>query len=91
MVIDYPFIHIDTVIISIPDVYEIERQLKDIELITRFGEYSRKVIHQLGKIVTVRKFKLFEGRYQPMEYPEVREFVKTVQKHDRQYYVFVKK
>lgn len=89
VVIKYPYSQFDTLFYKFPDAYHIEKGLKDVELSTEFGTYMRKVEVNEEGFRYIRKFVIRKGKYAPEKYAPFREFIREVQKYDRQKVVVV--
>ena len=84
---------IDTLEVSFPEGFMPEASLSDVLFDSDFGAYER-IINKSdseNKYLLIRKFSLKAGEYQKEDYQEFREFVRSVQKHDRQRMVLLNK
>lgn len=92
ILIKYAYSHTDSLTITPPEHFHLENNLNDHELNTPYGTYSRQVIeNKEGKFLYIRRFVLKKGVYPAEDFPQFREFVRNVQKFDRQKLVFVNK
>ncbi len=93
LIIKYPYMQIDTLEVSFPEGFMPEASLSDVLFDSDFGAYER-IINKSdseNKYLLIRKFSLKAGEYQKEDYQEFREFVRSVQKHDRQRMVLLNK
>ena len=72
----------DHFIITIPNGYEIESIPENIEIKSKFGEYSIQIIVEGEKISYSRKLIINKGSYPKSDYQEYRNFRKDVSKKD---------
>ncbi|HEY8397639.1 MAG TPA: DUF3857 domain-containing protein [Flavihumibacter sp.] len=80
----------DTVRITIPDGYTIERGLKEINLETPFGIYKASAVIEGNTLVYTRRLELSKGRFPAKAYPELRAFYEKMYQGDRTKMVLVK-
>lgn len=80
----------DTVRITIPDGYVVERGIKDADLTTPFGIYKASAIMEGNTLVYTRHLELSRGRYPATVYPELRSFYEKMYTTDRAKMVLVK-
>ena len=88
------FTDMDSIIITIPEGYQIEGVPSNKEFKSEFGSYSRKVIPTSSsskEIVCIRKVICYRDSYPKDKYQKYYDFAKKVKKSDRQSFVFVKK
>lgn len=89
--VKYPFTQRDSIQVIFPEFYHPERKLKDVSVETKFGTYTRKVIPNDKGYLFIREFQFQSGTYPPEEYEPFRNFLKSVQKYDREKYVMINK
>lgn len=87
----YPYQQIDSIHFAIEPMYFVESIQEDKIIESKFGKYSSTIsVNEAGFLYT-RKFTLKQGEYEPAEYQEFYDFIKEVQKVDRQKIVYSKK
>ena len=91
LVIKYPFTQTDTVFIKLPAKLAPENLPKDTQTSTKFGTFDLKVNASEDGIELIRQFQLNQGSYSTAEYADFREFIRAVQKSDRQKIVMLDK
>lgn len=91
MEIRYPYTQIDTVQVTFDQFFHPERPISDNTIKSDFGEYSVKVIRKENNYTFIRTFTLHKGQYNPSIYPQLKEFIESVQKSDRQKLVMINK
>lgn len=87
--IKYPYSHIDSIEVHFPEGYEFENSLKNEELISEFGSYTRTYSFNEGKHIFIRKFIFNKGLYESSSYDEFRSFINKVQSLDGQKVVLI--
>lgn len=87
--IRYPYSQIDTIYYNFPDAYHVEKSLEDVEINNKYGSFSRKIEVNENGIKYIRRFVIKKGKYSPEEYSKFKEFIRDVQKFDRQQLVMV--
>lgn len=90
--IEYPysFQDIDTVQITIPSGFSGEAIPKDVDIKTKFGEYSIKFVMGTNSISVYRKYERNAGYFPASDYPEYAKFHNDMYKADRSQVVLVK-
>ncbi len=83
-------IEYDTVQLSIPEGYKIERSIKDTELKTPFGRYEVTVQLKGSTLVYTRKLELSRGRFPAKSYNDLLQFYEKMYVADRAKLVLVK-
>nr|MCU0386733.1 hypothetical protein [Flavihumibacter sp.] len=83
-------IEIDTVRISLPEGYKIERDLKVNQLNTPFGSYEVSTQIQNNTVLYIRRMELNKGRFPAKMYNELLLFYEKIYNADRAKLVFVK-
>ena len=91
MEIRYPYTQIDTVEVTFDQFFHPERPISDNTIESDFGNYSVKVIRKENNYTFIRTFTLHKGQYSPSIYPQLKEFIESVQKSDRQKLVMINK
>lgn len=86
----YEFHNEDDVEIEIPEGYKVEAPLKDFEIKTKYGTYSRSAKVEGNKIIYKRIREGFAGRFPVSEQKEIIRFLDDVYKADRGGLVLVK-
>ena len=89
--IKYAYTQLDTTLIKLPAKYAPENLPKEASISNKFGSFSLKVNPSADGIQLIREFKINEGIYTTEEYGEFRDFIRSVQKSDRQKIVMVDK
>ena len=83
--------HIDSVEIEIPKGYEIESAPQPLNLETKFGKYSNKIIFIDNKIFYYRTQEQYSGTFPAKDYADLVKYYDSIYKADRNKIVFVKK
>ena len=83
--------HIDSVEIEIPKGYEIESAPQSLNLETKFGKYSNKIIFIDNKIFYYRTQEQYSGTFPAKDYADLVKYYDSIYKADRNKIVFVKK
>ncbi|MFM8740898.1 MAG: transglutaminase-like domain-containing protein, partial [Cytophagales bacterium] len=86
-----PYIDIDSITYSIPDVLYPELTPQPIKISSRFGEYESMVKFDQGKLTYVRRLKMNSGEFPAESYNELIDFYKTINKADNLKLVFLNK
>lgn len=81
----------DTLIYKIPGNYQYESIPASTNVNSRFGTYSFTVSATGNEIICIRKFSILEGRYNPLDYKELYEFILSVSKADNTKVILTKK
>ncbi|WP_421894219.1 DUF3857 domain-containing protein [Marinoscillum sp.] len=89
--IRYGYTQIDTLNVTFPEVYFPENTPQDIQLNTSFGSYERTIIQDQNQFKIIRKCVIQNGTYPPSSYESLREFIRGVQKLDREKIVMLNK
>jgi len=89
--IKYEYQDIDTVTFHLPAGYEAESVPQSINIDTKFGKFSSKVILEGNKLVYFRDFQQYSGVYAAAEYKDLANFYESIYKADRARVVLVKK
>lgn len=90
IVIGFAFTDIDTAEIKIPAGYTPESMPQDVTIESRFGKYHCAVKLAGDRIVYVRRYEHFSGRYPAKDYADLAKFYESVYKADRNKVVLVK-
>ncbi|MFT3903451.1 MAG: DUF3857 domain-containing protein [Niabella sp.] len=90
IVYSYPFIHTDTVNITLPDGYKIESMPKPFSVSNKFGKYDISYNIDGAKVKMVRTYERNNGRFPASDYPAYVEFNNSIYKSDNARIVFVK-
>ncbi len=91
IVLDHPFIHIDSVSIKLAGSYSIESLPKDVNLKTAYGDYSISFKYQDNTVFCVRRFQQNEARFAASQYANFGNFINSINKADKSKIVFIKK
>ena len=86
----YPYIHSDTIRISLPEGYKAESEPTGRELETIFGYYKTCCVPEGDQLVFIREFHLKSGKYPAASYPEFRDFLLRIAQYDREKTVFAR-
>lgn len=78
----FPVYETDTIVYNLPAAYEMKTQPDSMVLASKFGDYEQKFYVSNGKILVIKKFELFPGRYSLEQYPEYYKFIQTVRVMD---------
>ncbi|MEA1896063.1 MAG: hypothetical protein U9N53_00205, partial [Bacteroidota bacterium] len=89
VVLNFPFIDIDSIRFILPEGYEIESSPENFEFKTRFGEYTASVEVSGRNVLYVRKRKKNKGVFPADSYDEFRAFYKKISKADKTKLVLV--
>lgn len=88
--IRYPYIQTDSISVEVPEEFELESGLKEIDLSNAFGSYHHSMRYEDNEYHITRRFQLNDGIYPPNSYEEFKEFITQVQKSDKKTIVFRK-
>ncbi|HMP98875.1 MAG TPA: DUF3857 domain-containing protein [Cyclobacteriaceae bacterium] len=91
IVITKPYTLIDTIRYYIPETIHPEHLPENINLKSRFGEYSVNYIPDQGSLLYIRKLRVFNGEYQPETYQEYYDFFREINRQDNSKVVFLTK
>ncbi|MCA4898702.1 MAG: DUF3857 domain-containing transglutaminase family protein [Cytophagales bacterium] len=86
-----PYIDLDSITYSIPDVLYPEFTPQPTKVTSRFGEYESLVKFDQGKLIYVRRLKMNSGEFPAESYNELIDFYKTINKADNLKLVFLNK
>lgn len=86
-----PYIDLDSITYSIPDVLYPEFTPQPTKVTSRFGEYESSVKFDQGKLIYVRRLKMNSGEFPAESYNELIDFYKTINKADNLKLVFLNK
>ncbi|MFM8742827.1 MAG: hypothetical protein ACKODM_05800, partial [Cytophagales bacterium] len=86
-----PYIDLDSITYSIPDVLYPEFTPQPTKVTSRFGEYESSVKFDQGKLIYVRRLKMNSGEFSAESYNELIDFYKTINKADNLKLVFLNK
>jgi hypothetical protein len=89
--ITMPYIDLDSITYSIPDVLYPEFTPQPTKVSSRFGEYESSVKFDQGKLIYVRRLKMNSGEFPAESYNELIDFYKTINKADNLKLVFLNK
>lgn len=84
-------VYFDSVLISLPENYNLEYVPNDINLTTRFGSYQLKVTEKDKLVIAERKLIVNKGTFPKASYPEFVEFYQAIQKNDNSKVILKKK
>lgn len=85
------YLDLDTIVFHFPENLYPEFLPQPSKIISRFGEYETKYEFNEGKLVYIRKMKVWKGSFPKESYPELVEFYKKVNKADNIKLVFLNK
>ena len=81
----YSFLDIDSVTVTLPVGYVVENRPKDLRIEAPFGEFEFKVsVLSSNQLLFLRKVKLQGGKYPKEVYKEWIDFVKAINRADKQ-------
>lgn len=80
----------DTVEITIPDGYAIERSSANTDLTTPFGTYKIEARLEVNKLIYIRKLELSKGKFPASSYAALQQFYEKIYNADRMKWVLVK-
>jgi hypothetical protein len=83
VVINVPFIDIDTIEYNLSSKYFVEYLPENNYFKSEFGEYKAEFIPADGKLIYIRTFKFNKGRYPKEKYKDFSEFLRKVKTADR--------
>ena len=84
------FQQIDTLNYQLPENFSIERKLKDYQIETEFGSYTRTSIFINDRVQVLRHLTFKKGMYSKSRYEEFKDFLNSVLKMDKEKMVLVK-
>jgi len=82
--------NMDTIEYSVPPDYQPEHIPDSVHLKSVFGEYSARTFLKEGKLVYIRSYAIFKGRYPATTYNELIDFCKKIAKADREKAIFIR-
>lgn len=88
--VKWPVNEVDTVNITIPTGYKVDKLPASISMDTEFGTYSAKVVAIENKLQYIRQFSVYQGQYKTEKYTEIVNFFDKVVTSDAMKAVFVK-
>ena len=80
----------DTIVYSVPSGYQPEHIPDSVHLKSVFGEYSARTFLKEGKLVYIRSYAIFKGRYPATAYNDLIDFCKKIAKADREKAIFIR-
>lgn len=83
-------IEIDSIQITLPEGYKIERDIKMAPLVTPFGKYEVSTTMQGNKLLYIRKLELIKGKFPAKSYNDLLVFYEKLYNTDRAKLVLVK-
>lgn len=86
-----PYIDVDSITYSIPDVLYPEFTPQPTKVTSRFGDYESSVKFDQGKLTYVRKLRMNSGEFPAESYNELIDFYKAINKADNLKLVFLHK
>jgi hypothetical protein len=89
--VEYAYRDVDTVLIQIPEGYEVEAMPAPVSLKTKYGNYSSTTKLDGNKLQYIRVLEQFSVRAPASEYAAYAKFVADIYKSDRSRVVLVKK
>jgi len=91
IVLRTPYLDIDTIEYTIPEIIYPEFVPEPVKIKSRFGEYEASYQLDQGKVIYIRRIKMNKGEFPAESYTEFQEFYKNVNKADQAKIVFVNK
>jgi len=91
IVLRTPYLDIDTIEYTIPEIIYPEFVPEPVKIKSRFGEYEASYQLDQGKVIYIRRIKMNKGEFPAESYTEFQEFYKNVSKADQAKIVFVNK
>jgi hypothetical protein len=88
---NYPFLNIDSVLIKIPNGFELEAMPKDQTIEYPFAKYSTQFYSNADTVSHTRHFEIKEKLIPVEKYKDYLEFIQSVIKSDKATFVFKKK
>ncbi|MEJ7911711.1 MAG: DUF3857 domain-containing protein [Chitinophagaceae bacterium] len=88
---EYAYRDVDSVLIEVPDGYELEAIAPPMSLKTKFGTYSCSTKLEGNKVTYIRIQEQFAGRYPAKDYADLARYYSDIFKSDRSRLVLVKK
>ncbi len=85
------YLDLDTVIFHFPENLYPEFLPAPVKIATRFGEYETKYQFDEGKLIYIRRMKVWKGTFPKETYNELVDFYKNVSKSDNTKVVFLNK
>lgn len=86
-----PYIDIDSITYSVPEVLYPEFTPPPAKVSSRFGEYESTVRYDQGRLTYVRRLKMNSGEFPAESYDELIDFYKAINKADNLKVVFLNK
>lgn len=80
----------DSIVIDIPYLYHLEKNIRVINKTSKFGSYSCHCNVIKDKLTCVRTFEMNKGIYKAEEYPHFKSFLDGIRKSDMSKLVFLK-
>ena len=90
IVIRYPYVQEDSILISLPEGYRVEGRIFPVSLTTSYGAYNMEVREEGEKLRIKRSFCLKAGTFPKTDYDKFKDFITKVQLADRSRLVLVK-
>ncbi|MCG8697247.1 MAG: DUF3857 domain-containing transglutaminase family protein [Bacteroidales bacterium] len=91
MVIKMTYEDCDTITYILPEGYKVEYPPSNENITSEFGEYSSEIKLEENKLIYIRSYKSFRGRWPSGKYNDYRDFKTKVVKADKAQVVLVKK
>ncbi|MEP6467607.1 MAG: transglutaminase-like domain-containing protein, partial [Parafilimonas sp.] len=91
IVLKDPFTHIDSISLKLSGNYDVESLPKDVQLNTKYGNYSISYKYADNTVYCVRKFMQNDARFPASDFTAFATFINTIYKADRNKIVFLKK
>jgi hypothetical protein len=88
---DKAYTDIDSVVIAVPDGYEVEARPKDVAIQDQFGTFRTSLRFENDKLIYYRYLQQNAARYPPAEYAALVKFYEQLYESDNQRVVLVKK
>jgi transglutaminase-like putative cysteine protease len=85
------YITLDTIHYHVPEEIYPEFLPEPVKLRSRFGEYDASFTVEQGRLIYIRRVKIFKGEFPPESYAELIDFYKGINKADNMKLVFLNK
>ena len=83
IVLDYPYCDIDSIQYTLPENMKIENLPKLVNLESEFGKYTTKIEVKDNKVIYIRRYEMFKGRFPAEKYEAIRKFYKSIVRADK--------
>jgi len=90
IVLSYPYVDVDSIEISLPKGYVLEKLPEHAHIESKFGSYSLKITVKEDKIFCYRFMTQYDGEYPASDYDALMAFYDTIHLADRKQVILVK-